>query len=540
MKNSTPDRLACVNLPAFPLQLLLKRHPDWIAHPAAVVAEDKPQGLILWVNEKARRSGILPGFRYAAGFSLNASLRAGEVPKREIDSAVKALTRELIRFSPEVEASRREPGVFWLSAKGLRRLYASPKKWAEAFQARIHTAHFHAAIVVGFSRFGTYAVAKEKNGITIFRDPAEERSEAQKISLARFDLDPDFRDTLFKLGIRTVGGLLSLPGGGLRERFGAEAHRLYRMAAGDLWTPLRPSAPEEPVEQKQILDDPESDSNRLLFIIKQLLHPMLAALAGRAQALATLWMSLLIDRADWLKEEIRPAAPTLETIQILDLIRLRLESLALSAGIIEIHLHAEPLPATREQLRLFVEHATRDLDAANRALARLRAEFGDKAVVQARLEDGHLPEARFSWQPLQRLDLPKPRLNDSAKNAPDASPLTPDDSTNPNRSSNERKDGLNSLNGWNGLNEKVLVRRIAAKPILLPGAPRPTHEDGWLLLGHEYGSVDKLIGPYIISGGWWNREIHREYYYAETRRGDLLWIYYDRMRRRWFLQGWIE
>jgi protein ImuB len=52
--------------------------------------------------------------------------------------------------------------------------------------------------------------------------------------------------------------------------------------------------------------------------------------------------------------------------------------------------------------------------------------------------------------------------------------------------------------------------------------------------------VDKLTGPYIFSGGWWNREIHREYYFAETRRGDLLWLYFDRVRRRWFLQGAIE
>jgi len=85
-----------------------------------------------------------------------------------------------------------------------------------------------------------------------------------------------------------------------------------------------------------------------------------------------------------------------------------------------------------------------------------------------------------------------------------------------------------------------LVRRIAAKPILLPGEPRPTHEDGWLLVGAKYGSIDKLIGPYVLSGGWWNREIHREYYFAETGRGDFLWLYYDKRRRRWFLQGWIE
>ena len=516
MKNSTLDRLACVDLPAFPLQLLLKRHPGWAAYPAAVVAEDKPQGLILWINDKARQSGVLPGMRYATGFSLTSALRAGEVSSTEIDQNITELTRRLMQFSPEVEPSSHEPGVFWLNAKGLKLIYSSPKKWAQAIHTNIAGCDFYANIVVGFSRFGSYAVARAKNGITIFRDFAEERNAAKKIALDRFDLDPDVRDTLLKLGIDTIGALLSLPSGGLRERFGPKAHRLYSMAAGELWTPLVPCAPEEPITQTRILDDAESDANRLLFIVKQLLHPMLTALAARHQALATLWLSFLIEKTNWLKEQIRPAVPTLDVIQISDLIRLRLESLKFPAGVIEIQLDAEGCHATTEQLRLFTEGPKRDLDAANRALARLRAEFGDQTVVHAKLKDGHLPEARFAWEPLDRIELSKNGLNPST----------------------ELRTG--SAQRLNGLNAKVLIRRIAAKPNMLPATPRPTHEDGWLLLGPEYGSIDKLMGPYILSGGWWNREIHREYYYAETRRGDLLWIYYDRMRRRWFLQGWIE
>jgi protein ImuB len=509
MKHSTPGRLGCVDLPAFPLQLLLKRHPEWNAYPAAVVAEDKPQGLVLWVNEKARQLGVLPGLRYAAALSLASGLHAAEVSPAEIEKAITELTHRLMRFTPEVEPSTQEPGVFWLNGKGLKWLYSSPRKWAQVLHASVEAGAFRATVIVGFTRFGTYAVAKAEKGIIVFRDPTEERHAAQKIPLDRLDLDPDFRDMLFKLGVKTVGGLLSLPSGGLRERFGPKAHRLYRMAAGELWTPLNPSAPEEPMLQRHILDDPENDANRLLFLIKQLLHPMLAALAARAQALAMLGLSLLVDRSNWLREQIRPAAPTLDAIQILDLVRLRLESRKLSASVIEIELNAEGCAATPEQLRLFTERPTRDLEAANRALARLRAEFGDQAVVQAKLKGGHLPEARFSWEPLTRVELPR-----------------------------------NDLNRLNGLNDcptaKMLVRRIAAKPILLPGEPRPTHEDGWLLVGAKYGSIDKLTGPYILSGGWWNREIHREYYFAETRRGDFLWLYYDRRRRRWFLQGWIE
>ena len=522
MKVSTAGRLACVDLPAFPLQLLLKRHPDWAGCPAAVVAEDKPQGLLLWVNEAAREFGVLPGLRYAAAFSLASTLRAGAVAPAESEKALADLTQRLMRFTPEVEPSEQEPGVFWLNGSGLQHLYASPKKWAYAICQDLRAQGFSSNLAVGFTRFGSYAVAKAKEGITIFRDPAEEDHAARAVPLSRLNIEPKFRDALFKLGIKTVGALLSLPPGGLRERFGKQAHRLYRMAAGDLWTPLEPSVPEEPARQKYLLDEPEDDATRLLFLIKQLLHPLLTTLATRHQALTALWLSLLIDHGDWFKESLRPAVPTLDTVQILDLVRLRLESLQLAAGVIEIDLSTETCAATSEQLRLFnekpvlsqVEGPTRDLDAANRALARLRAEFGDDAVVYAKLADGHLPEARFTWEPLARVTLPKNVLNGAKR--------------------------LNDLNDLNLSTPNTLIRRITAKPLRLAGGPYHSHEDGWLILGPKHGNIDKLTGPYVFSGGWWNREIQREYYFAETRGGDLLWLYYDRLRRRWFLQGTIE
>jgi len=39
--------------------------------------------------------------------------------------------------------------------------------------------------------------------------------------------------------------------------------------------------------------------------------------------------------------------------------------------------------------------------------------------------------------------------------------------------------------------------------------------------------------PYLVSGGWWRAEVHREYAFAQTLRGDILWVFYDRRRRRW-------
>ena len=77
-------RLACVDLPAFPLQLLAQQNPAWLEKPMAVVAEEKPQAFLLWVNEKARALGIRPGHRYAAALALSPELRAGAMSEAEV------------------------------------------------------------------------------------------------------------------------------------------------------------------------------------------------------------------------------------------------------------------------------------------------------------------------------------------------------------------------------------------------------------------------------------------------------------------------
>ena len=122
--------IACLILPEFPLQLLLRRQPGWREHAAAVVDRDAAQGVILWANERARESRVLPGLRYAAALSLVPELRAGEVAAGEISIAIETLTTSLRFYTPDIEPSRDEPGLFWLGASGLSLLYPSLVRWA--------------------------------------------------------------------------------------------------------------------------------------------------------------------------------------------------------------------------------------------------------------------------------------------------------------------------------------------------------------------------------------------------------------------------
>jgi protein ImuB len=333
----------------------------------------------------------------------------------------------------------------------------------------------------------------------VLKSAADERAAARRTPLDRLALDPAAREALHKLGVESVGRFVDLPPEGIERRFGAEAYRLHRLAAGELRLPLQPDRPPTPVWRRLHLDRPETAVPRLLVAIERLMHPLLDELADRGHALAEVRVGFRFERTGDHIESVRPAAPTLDARQLLDLIRLRLEAARkLPDGVIEVVLIGRGAPAARKQLQLF-GRPKRDLAAANRALARVRAELGDDAVIRARLREGHLPEGSFTWETLGALESPRPRDVEGAR----------------------------------------LIRRIHARPIPLPQRPRQ-EPDGWMLRGLRQGPVIRVLGPYVVSGGWWNRRVHREYHFAETRKGELLWVYYDRARRRWFLHGRVE
>jgi protein ImuB len=475
-----------------------------------VVDSDRPQGEVLWACERARAAGVLVGQRYAHALSLCGGLRGRVVPGERIAEAITELRAVLHRLSPRVEPG--EPGTFWLDGQGLGRVFPDARAprgtaWAMAIAHAVAELGYRGAVVVGFSRFATYAIARATRlGVTVLRSDADERATASAVPLARLDVDPRLREQLARLGVMRVGEMVRLPGGGILERFGREAHRLYQLAAGESWDPVVPVAPPETPDERAVLDDDEHDLERLVFASKAPIDRLLDRLAARGRALTALHLELSLKHAvgqiSLRADCIKPATPTLDGRTLLRLVHLRLTGMPPEVPVNAIRVWADDVAATREQLALFAQRPRRDLRAADEAIARLRAELGDDAVVRAQLRDGHLPEASFSWE---RLDRVAPAM------APDRTTVV-----------------------------RPLVRRMFAHPQQLPSQVRLGRDDGWLLSGLEHGAVVRILGPYLISGGWWTHELHREYHFAELRRGDCMWVYYDRNRRHWFWQGAVE
>jgi protein ImuB len=542
--------MACVDIPAFPLQILLKRHPEWRDLAAAVVDEDRPQGVLLWVNERARAGRVLPGMRYAGALSLARNLRAGVIAAAEINTEIEALTKRLRFFSPEVECAHDEPGTFWLSAAGLGLLHPEFSGWAELIRNDLRQAGYDGRVAVGFSRFGCYAAARSGVESAVFGDPEEERAAVRRIPIDRIACAADVRDTLARLGIFELGGFLDLPPSGIRRRFGEAAFALHRRVRGEAWAPLSPEIPEEPHERSIVLDHPETDAARLLHAIEGDLGALLQRLGERDRALCGLAVEITFDRpgppnggtapfegtADGPRrrlETLRPATPTRDIGLLLNLLRLRLESIVFPSGAVDVRLEAEFVGTSPEQMALFAEQHRRDLAAANRALARVRAEFGDGSVCTARLIEAHLPEARVVLEPIMRLAQAQPR---KVRTAPVVRRilLQPE--------------------------PIVLCRAHGAAVNLAPTRAPGDHPAGMILRGTSL--IAEAAGPFVVSGGWWRREVVRHYWYVRVVRmptggdraiadsgsvaentnlpGTWLWIYRDARRLGWFQQGVVE
>ncbi len=497
------DRVACIALGAFALQVLRRDRPDWRGHPAAVVERDDARARLTHVDAAARRAGVRVGMRCAAALSLCPDLRTAPVAPARLCAAVDELVELLREFSPVVAPADDEPGVFHLDASGLSRLYPSHARWVRDIEARLRAAGWRAAIAVGFTVFGTRVAARrlEAAGRTrvVFATPADERRAVESASVELGGLEPRARDALEALGVRTLGAFAALPAAGIRRRFGEGAERVHRMVRGLADAPYTARPAPEPVAVRTHLDWPERDLGRLMALVERHVHALARRVEARGEFVGAVRVALRFDDGTRADERLRPAAPTLDVARLVHLLRLRLGTRRLGPGVVDVGLVLEPVVASATQADLFGERPRRDPRAAARALARIRAELGDDAVVRAVLREGHLPEARFAWRALERVEVPAPR----------AVRLPP------------------------------RIRRILPRPHAL-GAQAARRPRAPLAASLEDGTIRRTHGPFVISGGWWRRLVHREYYYVQTNDGRILWVYYDRRRGTWFLQGEVE
>lgn len=500
-------RTACVNVPFLALQTLLRSHPEWRQEAVAVLESDKPQARLLSLNRAARAAGLRVGDRYQQALERVPGLRAGVVESEAIAAAQEELLTALLRHSPHVEPHSSLPGCFWLDASGFTPLFPDLRHWASPLHQALQAMGFHVAVVVGFGRFGPWALARQcvGGGVQVFTDRVLQQQACDEVSLSCLPLPSAAQETLKHLGIVSVAEFCALPEAGLMERFCADTLALWRFAVRPDSTPLQPARPAEVFQMQQDLPHPLENTGAVVFVLKPMLDALLLRLAQRSLAVSALRLRLVCsvgadsalqgwcldgEEGAWREETLQPAEPNLNSVQLMELLRLRLDALRLPGPLVRFTLLAEPMAAQGRQLEVLAKTPRRDMGAALRALARLRAAFGENQVVVAQLCDRHLPEKNWQWEPARRLWADRfPHTASEPFSLP-------------------------------------LVRVLLMQPVSFHDPFKASKETAlWRL------------GPFRLAGGWWQRPLVRDYYFVETQKTGLQWVYHDVVRQRWYLHG---
>lgn len=353
--------------------------------------------------------------------------------------------------------------------------------------------------------------------------PGGARAFLAPLSLDVLPLPGELRETLRALGLRRVGELARLDRREVEARLGPGGVRARRRARGEDGRTPAFGTPESPPSASLGLDAPVRSTEPLLFGLRQLLHRLCRDLAGEGRCAARLTVELTPETGEGREVEVTPARPTRREDFLFDLCRAAVERAAggdaLPAPVEGLSLRVdERAPAETRQGDLFGGLGRDPLEAAA-VLSRLRSRLGPDAVARPVAGDGHRPEARDAWAPVD----------------PEGDASGSGGCRSPGRREEEgREEGRGTaLPGVLRLlpePEPVRVRCRAGRPVALRG-PRGRHR------------VEAAEGPERISGSWWEEPYAREYWWVCTGEGELLWIFRERPPgggARWRLHGWWD
>jgi protein ImuB len=487
----------CISIDHLSLQTLLKENPSWAGTPVAVTKDERPHSPILSLNREAREKGLSVGMRYANALSIVPSLRARAVSSERVSSARERIVSTVSTFTPDIEPCPFDTDSLWVNVEGLLSLFESHACWSEKVRAALAAEGFRASVVIGFTRFGTWAIARSRARSLVFSSAEDEQALMGKSSVDILPLPQRVKSTLRKLEIRTVRQFVTLPEGETARRFGREAGLLRQAILSDDPLPIQPLVLKETMVCALHLDTPLSDLGLLLPHIEELLA-VEAARAERDNAVISgLTVTLRTEDGDVTTDLVRPAVPTLATVPLLRLINLRLSARQFTSGVEDIEIRSTRTQPSRAQEELF-EVRGRDLKAGARAFAAMRARFGNESVARAELADSWLPERSFRWVPLEKPGLPRPRRADEAAAGESRS--------------------------------QAVVRRMFHTPAAQARLDRQSARAG--------------AGPFVLSGSWWgaggkDSPILRDYFFTDSD-GGVLWTYVDRLTGQLWLQGIVD
>jgi protein ImuB len=443
-------------------------------------------------------------------------------------------------ISPRVEDTA--PDTIVLDLDGLGSLFGSEENIAREVAQRVSSVGVIPRIAVASNIEVAIHAARGFPGITII-PAAEELQRLSTLSVHVLSTRPDVLEILDRWGVGTLQALAALPVLQLSERLGQEGVRLHELARGVFTRSLILALPNLYFEEEMELEDSVEDLEPLSFLLGRLLVQLCARLEARALAIRAVHIRFDLEPSfekdfQALKDDSRKKiaakhyakvlnlpVPMRDSKMLLKLLRLQLQSDPPRAPIQKIVLAVDSAPPRVLQSGMFVPCAP-DPEELELTIARLAKLVGDSNVGSPELLDTHRPENFRMSAFITCVERTKKRQKKSA--SPNGEEC---------REVREIKAGFRVLRP----SVPVTVELREEQPVRV-------------CLRGMYGEVVAASGPWRTSGDWWQEDAwHQEEWDvaidfgpSHGRRGQSLnsspqygvyRIYYDALRRSWFVRG---
>jgi protein ImuB len=549
---------ACIFVPDFPVEALLRAEPELRSRSLAVLEGKAPLQKVFAVNENARRAGVSQGMtKLQIEACSGLVLRARSLPQEAAAHA--ALLDCAQSFSPRVEAVGCDTIV--LDIAGLQPLFGPLPKIARALARRASHLGLESSVAVAGNPETATLAARGFSGVTVIPEGKEaEQLGSLPVEVLFENSMPEsahLLETFSRWGIRKLRDLAALPDVALSERLGQAGVHLQALARGATSRTLVPVEPPLIFEEVVELEYPLVLLEPLAFLLGRLLEQLCARLEARALATQELRLQLELENG-WQTEDIstnngetgvpaRPSraqarqsfqrtlrlpVPLLDPKIFLKLLQLDLKAHPPGAPIVKIRLAAEPVRPRAAQNGLFLPPAP-EPEKLELTLARIASIVGEDKVGSLELLDTHRPQG-FRMQ----------RFAPSEPFSPQKHRNTVKNAIVKNQMGNQRskaKDSSVSLCLCG--DDLVTALRIFRPPVDIAVAI----QDG--KLAHitcprnkaMQGEILWAAGPWRSSGDWWEKEgwARDEWDIAVQGESDiaLYRLVRDRLGGRWFLEG---
>ena len=517
-------RIAALWVPDFPLQALRRSEPELVEAPLVIAAGPSPRDVVVAVAAEAAELGARQGMTSAQARQVAPQALVRVTPVATLAAAEEALADVASSFSPRIK--RHEAGEVLLDVGGLVPRFGDEQ--AIAHELLRACRHVGLDSYVGVASGTGVARIAARTGAAVVVRAERESAFMAALPVRLLEPAPALAETLSRWGIRTAGELALLPRPEVALRLGTEGITLHRLACGEETGAFIPDPLKEALREGVELDFPLGEIAPFLFVANGILSRLEKRLELRGEGFAEVLFELRLENGGRRDYRLKLVAPAREVAAVLAMARLQLEAEPPGAPVESVAAQVTPGRVQLSQGALFGP----PLPAPGKlsmTLVRLAALVGPERVGAPAVPDTHRPGA-WAMQPFAPYDDRGParpprdlrpwHMNRSSISLTTSGPLP----TDPDQQATNHNPQPTVLRAFRPPRE-AKVDAVDGRPVVV-----------WV--GEHGGIVVGLAGPYRFTGEWWSTApFARDDFDVATTDGSLLRVYFDRLERRWFVDG---